>query len=217
MEAIKFAKEGYTIVLIGHEGHDEVLGTMGEAPGNMVLVEDASDVSKLELPADAKLAFLTQTTLSVDEARIVIDAIKAKYPQVVGPSKDDICYATQNRQTAVKDLARSSDLVLVIGSPTSSNANRLVEVARTSGARAHLIECAADIDAQWLGDAAVVGLTAGASTPEKLVQDTIDRLRTLGCSEVEDVETARENVTFTLPRELRTISLARGGAAREES
>jgi 4-hydroxy-3-methylbut-2-enyl diphosphate reductase len=153
----------------------------------------------------------------VDDTREVIEAIQRRFPHARTPKKDDICYATQNRQTAVKDLARTCDLVLVIGSPTSSNANRLVEVARTSGARAHLIECASDVDAAWLVDTEVVGLTAGASTPEALVQDTIEHLRTLGCSEVEDVETARENVTFTLPRELRTISLARGGQAREES
>jgi len=217
LEALRFARDNYRILLIGHRGHVEVEGTLGHAPERMLLVETVADVEALDLPADERIAVVTQTTLSVDDTREVVEAIQRRFPSARTPKKDDICYATQNRQTAVKDLARSSDLVLVIGSPTSSNANRLVEVARTSGARAHLIECAADIDPGWLGDAAVVGLTAGASTPESLVQDTIERLRSLGCRDVEHVETARENVTFTLPRELRTISLARGGAAREES
>ncbi len=158
---------------------------------------------------------MTQTTLSVDDTREVVEAIQRRFPQARTPKKDDICYATQNRQTAVKDLARHCQLVIVIGSPSSSNANRLVEVARTSGARAHLIECADDVDAEWLADAAVVGLTAGASTPEALVQETIDKLRSLGCSEVEDLETARENVTFTLPRELRTIASSLEPASRD--
>jgi len=217
LEALRFARDDYRILLIGHRGHVEVEGTLGHAPDRMLLVETVDDVEALDLPEDERIAVVTQTTLSVDDTREVIDAIQKRFPQARTPKKDDICYATQNRQTAVKDLARSCDLVLVIGSPTSSNANRLVEVARTSGASAHLIECATDVDAQWLREAQVVGLTAGASTPESLVQDTIARLRALGCSEVEDVETARENVTFTLPRELRTISQARGGLAREES
>jgi 4-hydroxy-3-methylbut-2-en-1-yl diphosphate reductase len=206
LEALRFAREDYRILLIGHRGHVEVEGTLGHAPDRMTLVETTEDVDALDLPADERIAVVTQTTLSVDDTREVIEAIQKRFPNARTPKKDDICYATQNRQTAVKDLARRSEVVLVIGSPTSSNANRLVEVARTTGAAAHLIECAADIDPAWIASAATVGLTAGASTPETLVQDTIGRLRTLGCSEVEDIETARENVTFTLPRELRSIA-----------
>ncbi|MFN2428134.1 MAG: 4-hydroxy-3-methylbut-2-enyl diphosphate reductase [Candidatus Binatia bacterium] len=217
LEALRFAREDYRILLIGHRGHVEVEGTLGHAPDRMLLVETVADVEALDLPADERIAVVTQTTLSVDDTREVIEAIQRRFPHARTPKKDDICYATQNRQTAVKDLARSCDLVLVIGSPTSSNANRLVEVAITSGARAHLIECAADVDGAWVSAASVVGLTAGASTPESLVQETIERLRSLGCNDVEDVETARENVTFTLPRELRTISQARAGQAREGS
>jgi 4-hydroxy-3-methylbut-2-enyl diphosphate reductase len=211
LEALRFAREDYRILLIGHRGHVEVEGTLGHAPERMMLVETSRDVEALDLPQDERIAVVTQTTLSVDDTREVIEAIQKRFPQARTPKKDDICYATQNRQTAVKDLAQRSDLVLVIGSPTSSNANRLVEVARTSGAVAHLIEHAPDIDPAWLETARTVGLTAGASTPESLVQETIDRLRTLGCTEVEDFETARENVTFALPRELRLISQARAG------
>jgi 4-hydroxy-3-methylbut-2-enyl diphosphate reductase len=217
LEALGFASEDSRILLIGHRGHVEVEGTLGHAPERMLLVETVRDVDALDLPADQQIAVVTQTTLSVDDTREVVEAIQRRFPQARTPKKDDICYATQNRQTAVKDLARHCELVLVIGSPTSSNANRLVEVARNSGARAYLIECADDIDAAWLADAAVVGLTAGASTPEALVQQTIERLRSLGCSEVEDLETARENVTFTLPRELRAIASVRGPQAREGS
>ncbi len=211
LEALRFAREDYRILLIGHRGHVEVEGTLGHAPDRMLLVETTKDVEALDLPADARIAVVTQTTLSVDDTREVIEAIQKRFPQARTPKKDDICYATQNRQTAVKDLARHCDVVLVIGSPTSSNANRLVEVARASAAAAHLIECAADIDPEWLEGTATVGLTAGASTPETLVQETIERLRALGCRDVEDLETARENVTFTLPRELRVIAQSRAG------
>ncbi|HXC49488.1 MAG TPA: 4-hydroxy-3-methylbut-2-enyl diphosphate reductase [Candidatus Limnocylindrales bacterium] len=209
LEALRFAREDYRILLIGHRGHVEVEGTLGHAPERMCLVETVADVEALDLAADERIAVVTQTTLSVDDTREVVEAIQRRFPQARTPKKDDICYATQNRQTAVKDLALRCGLVLVIGSPSSSNANRLVEVARTTGARAHLIECAADVNADWLADTAAVGLTAGASTPEGLVQETIERLRLLGCNEAEDLETARENVTFTLPRELRAIASAR--------
>src|SRR5580658_9307951 len=148
-EAIRFARDGYTILLIGHEGHDEVIGTMGEAPHNIVLVEDAADVEALTLPADAKLAFLTQTTLSVDEAKIVIDALRKKYPQVVGPHKDDICYATQNRQEAVRDIVPEADVVLVLGSQNSSNSQRLAELARLAGRSAHLIDRVDEMKDEW--------------------------------------------------------------------
>jgi len=203
LEALRFARQDYQILLIGHRGHVEVEGTLGHAPDRMHLVETAEDVEKLQLPTSERVAVVTQTTLSVDDTRDVIEAIRRRYPAARTPDKDDICYATQNRQTAVKELARTSELVLVIGSPTSSNANRLVEVAKNSGVDARLIECANDIDPDWLAGRSSVGLTAGASTPESLVQETIDRLRRLGCTHVSDLETARENVTFALPQELR--------------
>jgi len=209
VEALRFARHDYQILLIGHRGHVEVEGTLGQAPERMLLVETVEDVDRLDLPTDAQVAVVTQTTLSVDDTREVVEAIQRRFPSARTPKKDDICYATQNRQTAVKELARRSELVLVIGSPTSSNANRLVEVARNSGASAQLIECAGDIDPRWLERASTVGLTAGASTPETLVQETIERLRALGCTNVEDLETARENVTFALPRELREPKPAR--------
>lgn len=211
LEAIRFARMDYQILLIGHRGHVEVEGTLGHAPDRMHLVETSADVEKLELPDSEKVAVVTQTTLSVDDTRDVIDAIRRRFPSARTPDKDDICYATQNRQTAVKELARTCELVLVIGSPTSSNANRLVEVARNSGAEARLIECAGDVDPDWLSGRSSVGLTAGASTPESLVQQTIAQLRMLGCTNVSDLETARENVTFALPQELRDKKAAQRG------
>ncbi len=205
MEAIKFAKEGYTIVLIGHEGHDEVIGTMGEAPANMVLVEDAADVEALTLPADTKLAFLTQTTLSVDEARAVIDALRRKYPQIVGPNKDDICYATQNRQEAVKKLVPEADVVLVLGSQNSSNSQRLAELARSSGKPAYLIDRVAELQAEWFKPSDTVLVTAGASAPEEHVQDCIEYLRQTFGATVETRTVREEDVSFPLPRELRVL------------
>ncbi len=207
-EAIKFAHEGYTIVLIGHEGHDEVIGTMGEAPAHMVLVEDAADVDALTLPADAKLAFLTQTTLSVDEARAVIDALRRKYPQVVGPNKDDICYATQNRQDAVKKLVIEADVVLVLGSQNSSNSQRLAELARAAGKTAHLIDRVAELKDEWFGAADSVLVTAGASAPEEHVQDCIEYLKAKFGATVETRTVREEDVHFPLPRELRVLTNA---------
>ncbi len=207
-EAIKFAHEGYTIVLIGHEGHDEVIGTMGEAPAHMVLVEDAADVDALTLPTDAKLAFLTQTTLSVDEARAVIDALKRKYPQVVGPNKDDICYATQNRQDAVKKLVIEADVVLVLGSQNSSNSQRLAELARAAGKTAHLIDRVAELKDEWFGAADSVLVTAGASAPEEHVQDCIEYLKGKFGATVETRTVREEDVHFPLPRELRVLTNA---------
>ena len=207
-EAIKFAHEGYTIVLIGHEGHDEVIGTMGEAPAHMVLVEDAADVDALTLPADAKLAFLTQTTLSVDEARAVIDALKRKYPQVVGPHKDDICYATQNRQDAVKKLVIEADVVLVLGSQNSSNSQRLAELARAAGKTAHLIDRVAELRDEWFAAADSVLVTAGASAPEEHVQDCIEYLKAKFGATVETRTVREEDVHFPLPRELRVLTNA---------
>ena len=205
-EAIKFAREGYTIILIGHEGHDEVIGTMGEAPTNMVLVEDAADVDALTLPAETKLAFLTQTTLSVDEARAVIDALKRKYPHVVGPSKDDICYATQNRQDAVKKLVTEADAVLVLGSQNSSNSQRLAELARTAGRPAYLIDRVSELQDEWFSAGDTVLVTAGASAPEENVQDCIDHLKATFGATVETRTVREEDVSFPLPRELRVLA-----------
>jgi 4-hydroxy-3-methylbut-2-enyl diphosphate reductase len=207
-EAIKFAREGYTILLIGHEGHDEVIGTMGEAPANMVLVEDTADVNALSLPADAKLAFLTQTTLSVDEAKTVIDALKQKYPQIVGPNKDDICYATQNRQDAVKKLVTEVDAVLVLGSQNSSNSQRLAELARSSGKPAYLIDRVTELKDAWFRATDTILVTAGASAPEEHVQDCIEYLKQKFGATVEPRTVREEDVSFPLPRELRVLTNA---------
>ena len=206
MEAVKFAKAGYTIVLIGHEGHDEVLGTMGEAPDAMVLVEDAAGVAALTFPPDAKLAFLTQTTLSVDEAKVVIDALKAKYPHIAGPSKDDICYATQNRQEAVRSLVPEADVVLVLGSQNSSNSQRLAEIARATGRSAYLIDRADELRDDWFQPTDTVLVTAGASAPEEHVMACVDRLRARFGAEVESRVVREEHVSFPLPRELRVLA-----------
>ncbi len=203
LEALRYARDGYEILLIGHRGHVEVIGTLGHAPQQMHLIETVDDVDHVVVRDPQRVAVVTQTTLSVDDTRDIVEAIRRRFPNVQLPSKDDICYATQNRQTAVKELARQSGCVLVIGSPTSSNANRLVEVARNAGAAAHLIEDAGDIDPAWLTDVEAIGLTAGASTPEALVEAAIVHLRGLGFAGVRDLTTAVEHVTFPLPRELR--------------
>jgi 4-hydroxy-3-methylbut-2-enyl diphosphate reductase len=208
LEAIKFAKEGYTIVLIGHEGHDEVLGTMGEAPANIVLVEDAADVAALSFSADAKLAYLTQTTLSVDEARVVIDTLRKRFPQIVGPNKDDICYATQNRQEAVRDLVPEVDVVLVLGSQNSSNSQRLAEIARGTGRAAYLIDRVGELNDEWFRPTDTVLITAGASAPEEHVQACVNHLRRTFGAEVEARTVREEHVQFPLPRELRVLSRA---------
>ena len=208
MEAVRYARAGFTIVLIGHDGHDEVIGTMGEAPASMVLVESVGDVAALALPADAKLAFLTQTTLSVDETRGIIAALQAKYPQVVSPAKDDICYATQNRQEAVKDLVPAADVVVVLGSQNSSNSNRLAEIARQNGRPAYLIDTAAELDCDWFGEDDTVLVTAGASAPEEHVQAVVAALVERFGADVETRIVREEHVNFPLPRELRV--LARG-------
>ena len=208
MEAIKYSKEGYTIVLIGHEGHDEVIGTMGEAPAAMVLVEDVADVESMTLPADAKLAFLTQTTLSVDETKGIIAALRAKYPQIVGPSKDDICYATQNRQEAVTELVPEVDIVIVLGSQNSSNSNRLADLAKQRGRRAHLIDRVSEMRAEWFKPEDTVLVTAGASAPEEHVQDCIAFLKERFGATVENRVIREEHVKFPLPRELRVLANA---------
>ncbi len=206
LEAVRFAKDGYTIVLVGHQGHDEVIGTMGEAPTHMVLVEDEADVAALTFAADAKLAYLTQTTLSVDEARIVIDALRRKYPQIIGPHKDDICYATQNRQEAVRTLVPAVDVVLVLGSQNSSNSQRLAEIARATGRSAYLIDRASELKDEWFRPTDTVLITAGASAPEDHVQDCVNLLQARFGAEVESRTVREEHVSFPLPRELRVLA-----------
>jgi len=203
VEAKKFAADGYTIVLIGHAGHEEVEGTMGEAPDDMVLIETEEDVDRLEVDDPDKLAYLTQTTLSVDETRAIINRLRARFPNVTGPRTDDICYATTNRQAAVKQMAAHCDLVLVIGSRNSSNSNRLVEVARDHGAASYLIDNAGQIEDAWLEDKRVVGITSGASAPELLVQELVDFFRARGTEDVSEFDVIKEDVRFMLPKTIR--------------
>ncbi|CAN5822673.1 4-hydroxy-3-methylbut-2-enyl diphosphate reductase [soil metagenome] len=204
LEAVKYAKEGYTIVLIGHEGHDEVIGTMGEAPEQMVLVETAEDVDRLDINPE-KIAYLTQTTLSVDDANVVIDALRRKFPQIANPPKDDICYATQNRQDAVRQLAERADMVLVLGSQNSSNSRRLQEIANTLGVSAHLIDGVAEIRPEWLEGVETVLISAGASAPEHVVQECVEYLQeNYGATIAEEV-IREENVHFPLPKTLREL------------
>jgi 4-hydroxy-3-methylbut-2-enyl diphosphate reductase len=205
VEARKFAAEDYTIVLVGHAGHEEVEGTMGEAPGNIVLVESAEDVDRLEVEDPTKIAYISQTTLSVDDTRSIINRLRVRLPQIVGPRTDDICYATTNRQAAVKQLARYCDLVLVVGSRNSSNSNRLVEVAREHGADSHLIDNVAQVREEWLEDRRVVGITSGASAPEELVEGVIEFFRGRGTEEIEELEVIREDVRFMLPKPIRSV------------
>jgi 4-hydroxy-3-methylbut-2-en-1-yl diphosphate reductase len=209
VEARKFAEQGYTIVLIGHEGHEEVEGTTGEAPESIVLVQTAADVDTLEIADPDKVAFITQTTLSVDETSLIIDRLREKFPAVVSPKSDDICYATTNRQIAVKQLARECDLVLVIGSTNSSNSNRLVEVAREHGASSHLIDNSLQVKEEWLGGVDTVGITSGASAPEELVEQLVAFFRERGAEEVSELRTVDEDVRFMLPKEIRTELAAR--------
>ncbi len=206
VEAIKFAREGYHILLIGHEGHDEVLGTMGEAPHAMTLVEDVAHVARLNLPATDRLAYLTQTTLSVDEAAEIIAALKARFPTIVGPKKEDICYATQNRQEAVKTIVGEVDSVIVLGSRNSSNSNRLAELAQANGKPARLIDTADELDPAWFTGHETVLVTAGASAPEDVVQACIERLKALFNATVESRVVREENVSFPLPRELTVLA-----------
>jgi 4-hydroxy-3-methylbut-2-enyl diphosphate reductase len=203
LEAVRFAKEGYTILLIGHDGHDEVVGTMGEAPEAMRLVESTEDVDRLEFAADAKLAYLTQTTLSVDDANRIIERLKERFPQVIGPPKEDICYATQNRQEAVRVLAPDADLVLVLGSQNSSNSQRLRELASERGIPAYLVDGVADLRLEWFQNVTTVVVTAGASAPESVVQDCVEFLRQRFAATVESRSLREESVYFPLPRELR--------------
>jgi 4-hydroxy-3-methylbut-2-en-1-yl diphosphate reductase len=211
VEARKFAKEGYTIVLIGHEGHEEVEGTTGEAPESIVLVQTEADVDTLEVEDPDRIAYITQTTLSVDETSSIIAALKAKFPNAVGPKTDDICYATTNRQMAVKDLAKECELVLVIGSTNSSNSNRLVEVAREHGADSYLIDTHSQVQEEWLEGVKTVGITSGASAPEELVEALVTFFRERGAEDVSELKTIDEDVRFMLPGEIRK-ELAGSGA-----
>jgi 4-hydroxy-3-methylbut-2-en-1-yl diphosphate reductase len=208
VEAKKFAADGYTIVLIGHSGHEEVEGTMGEVPGRIVLIESEEDVDALEVEDPQRIAYISQTTLSVDETRSIINRLRERFPEIVGPRTDDICYATTNRQAAVKQLARECDLVLVIGSRNSSNSNRLVEVAREHGADAHLIDNEGQVREDWLVDKRVVGITSGASAPEDLVQRLVDYFRNLGTDDVQELEVVHEDVRFMLPKSIRQAMAA---------
>jgi 4-hydroxy-3-methylbut-2-enyl diphosphate reductase len=209
VEALRFAREGYTIILIGHEGHDEVVGTMGEAPASIVLVQDVVEAETINLPADAKLAYLTQTTLSVDDAERIIAVLRRRFPQLVGPSKDDICYATQNRQEAVRDLVPEADAVIVLGSQNSSNSQRLAELARASGKSAYLIDRIDELPADTFDGHETVLITAGASAPEETVQDCVERLKADYGATVESRTVREEHVNFPLPRELRLITAGR--------
>jgi 4-hydroxy-3-methylbut-2-enyl diphosphate reductase len=206
LEAVRYAKAGYHIVLIGHEGHDEVVGTMGEAPHAMILVESPEDVDKIEIAPNAKLAYLTQTTLSVDDANRIIDQLKVRFPDIEAPPKEDICYATQNRQEAVRLLAQEADVVLVLGSQNSSNSQRLKELAVEHGVRGFLIDGAADISSKWFDGTETVVVTAGASAPESVVTDCIEFLRTNFGAELEERTIREEEVHFSLPKELRSLA-----------
>lgn len=207
LEVSKFSRDGRECVLIGHQGHPEVEGTMGQYDyqfgGHIYLVEDEDDVQKLEVRDPDQLAYVTQTTLSMDDAARVIDALRKKFPNIEGPRKDDICYATQNRQDAVKQLASDCDLMLVVGSPNSSNSNRLRELAQRMGTPAYLIDNASEIDSAWIVDKQKVGITAGASAPEVLVKQVVQRLIELGGSAPEEISGVEENIVFSMPRELR--------------
>ena len=209
LEVVRYSRDGEECILIGHAGHPEVEGTMGQYDGRnggaIYLVEDEADVAKLEVRNPAALAYVTQTTLSMDDTAKVIDALRAKFPAIQGPRKNDICYATQNRQDAVKQLAAGCDLLLVVGSPNSSNSNRLRELAERMGTPAHLIDGAEDLRREWFAGKQKVGITAGASAPEVLVQGVIERLREWGASEVVELDGRPENVTFSMPKELRVV------------
>jgi len=202
VEVARMREQGREIIMIGHHGHPEVEGTMGQSAGGMYLVENVADVAGLEVQDEDNLSFVTQTTLSVDDAREIIDALKVRFPGIVGPRTDDICYATQNRQDAVKMLARQCEVVIVVGSPNSSNSNRLREVARNQGVRAYMVDSADELKAEWLAGALVVGVTAGASAPEVLVGQVIERLKGLGAESVQELSGIAEKVVFPLPRPL---------------
>ena len=202
-EAVRFAREGYTIILVGHRGHDEVVGVMGEAPEQMMLVETVDDVDRLEVPDPKKVAYLTQTTLSVDETRAIILRLRERFPSCVGAAKEDICYATQNRQEALRAMLPQANVVLVVGSQNSSNSNRLAEVARQQGTQAYLIDSSQEIDPAWFSGTETVLITAGASAPENIVVDCVDFLRRTFDAKVLEHSVREEHVEFALPLEVR--------------
>ncbi len=207
LEVLRFAKEGYTIIFIGHKNHDEAIGTVGEAPDAMIVVESPEEVDRLEIPPDRKLAYVTQTTLSIYDANRIIDALKRKYPNIISPPKEDICYATTNRQNAVSVLSPEVDLVLVVGSKNSSNSRRLVETAESHGIQGHLIDDAAEVDPDWLEGKKSVLVTAGASAPDHLVNGLIDRLKREYGASVETRTLVEEDVSFSLPKSLRSLAV----------
>jgi 4-hydroxy-3-methylbut-2-enyl diphosphate reductase len=211
VQARRYAAAGFTVILIGHAGHEEVVGTMGEAPESIVLVESVADVDALDFTGDARLAYVTQTTLSVDETAEIITALRTRFPAIHAPKKEDICYATSNRQWAVKEMLAEIDLLLVIGSRNSSNSNRLVEVAHANGVASHLIDDETEIDESWMDGVEVVGVTSGASAPERLVDRVCDWFRGRGVSDIEPYRLVEEDVEFRLPVELRReLALADG-------
>lgn len=205
LEAIRYAKRGYSIILIGHKGHVEVEGTAGEVPEKIQIIENLEEVGKLKVPDSSKVIVLTQTTFSVDDTREMIEALRLKFPKLLEPPKEDICYATQNRQEVVKKLASFCDLILVIGDPKSSNSNRLREVAEKEGAKAYLIQNSSDIKPEWLKSASAIAVTAGASTPEYLVNQAIVYLQKQGVEEIEEVQEVKENIKFPLPKEISSL------------
>jgi 4-hydroxy-3-methylbut-2-enyl diphosphate reductase len=202
-EAVRFAEQGYTIVLVGHNGHEEVEGTMGEAPEQIVLVQDERDVDELEVADPERVAYITQTTLAVGETSAIVERLRARFPKIVGPRTDDICYATTNRQAAVRQMAASCELMLVIGSRNSSNSLRLVEVARDCGTEAHLIDSAHEVREEWLAGRRVVGVSSGASAPEELVGELVDLFRARGVQDISEFDVIREDVRFMLPKQIR--------------
>jgi len=202
-EAVRFAEDGYTIVLVGHAGHEEVEGTMGEAPDRIVLVQDENDVDTLEVEDPERIAFVTQTTLAVGETAAIVDRLKLRFPKIVGPRTDDICYATTNRQAAVKQMAPACDLLLVVGSRNSSNSVRLVEVARDCGTDSHLIDNAGEVKEEWLEGRRVVGISSGASAPENLVSELVEFFRDRGVTDVSEFDVIKEDVRFMLPKQIR--------------
>jgi 4-hydroxy-3-methylbut-2-enyl diphosphate reductase len=209
IEVAKMREQGHEIVMIGHAGHPEVEGTMGQCNGGIYLVESVADVERLAIPDTIPLAYVTQTTLSVDDAAEIVDALKRRYPAIVGPKRDDICYATQNRQDAVKAMAPRTDVVIVVGSPNSSNSNRLREVAANRGVPAYMIDRAEELRAEWIAGKARVGVTAGASAPEVLVQEVLARLAELGAGEIHELDGTVERVIFPLPKGLHGLSTAK--------
>jgi 4-hydroxy-3-methylbut-2-en-1-yl diphosphate reductase len=207
-EAVRFAEQGYTIVLVGHDGHEEVEGTMGEAPDRIVLVQDEHDVERLQIDDPERVAYITQTTLAVDETTTILARLRERFPKIVGPRTDDICYATTNRQSAVKQMADGCDLLLVIGSRNSSNSVRLVEVARECGTEAHLIDRASEVREEWLDGARVVGISSGASAPENLVQELVQLFRDRGVTDISEFHVVNEDVRFMLPKPIREVAAA---------